>query len=96
MTTQEKIEDYNFYNELKKLKSILTDLNAGTLVPSEDVLALGTTTPITAVPASFADEAAVRTYLISAIPIVETRLDNIEAKLDELITKLKEAGIIKA
>lgn len=95
MTTEQKIETLNWFNQINNLKSILTDLNASTLTPSEDVSELGTTTAITAVPASFADEAAVRTYLISAIPIIETRLDNIETKLDELITKLKEAGIIK-
>ena len=63
-------------------------------IPQTNVALLGTTTNVTSVPGSFADVAAVKTYLDLAVPIIESRLDNIEAKLDGLITKLIAAKII--
>jgi hypothetical protein len=49
---------------------------------------------ITEVPGSFADEAAVQTYLALAVPIIETRLDNIETKINALLAKLRLAGAL--
>ena len=65
-------------------------------VPGATIAALGTTTNITAVPGSFADAAAVQTYLAGAnvIPNIETRLDNLESKVDAVIAALKTAGVI--
>ncbi len=60
------------------------------------VAALASTTNITAVPGSFADAAAVQTYLAGAnvIPNIETRLDNLEAKVNAILTSLKNANLM--
>lgn len=57
---------------------------------------IAATTDITAVPGSFADLAAVRTYLAGAnvVPNIETRLDNLEAKVNALLAKLRLAGAL--
>jgi hypothetical protein len=57
---------------------------------------LGATTNITAVPGEFADLAAVQTYLAGAnvVPNIETRLDNLEARLNAALTALKNAGLM--
>lgn len=49
---------------------------------------------LTAVPGAFADEAAVKAYLDLIVPAIETRLDDIEAKVNEIITKFEGAGLI--
>lgn len=59
-----------------------------------DVTNLATSTNITAVPGSLADVADVQTYLATAVPIIETRLDNIESKVNSLLTSLRNAGLI--
>ena len=58
------------------------------------VAALGTTTNLTAVPGSFADLAAVRTYLVTHVAEVEARLDAVEAKVDAVIAALKAANLM--
>lgn len=67
---------YFFRNYVEKIKRQLSKL--------------GATTDLTSVPASFADLAAVKTYLDTLIPEVEGRLDALEAKVDEVIQKLQE------
>lgn len=54
------------------------------------------TDDITTVPGSFADEAAVQTYLAAAVPIIESRLDTIEAKINAMLAKLRLAGVLAA
>lgn len=56
------------------------------------VAALAVSTNITAVPASFADATAAHDYLALAIPIIETRLDNLETKVNAILTSIKAAG----
>lgn len=58
------------------------------------VTALGTTTNLSAISATYADLAAARTSVNTLKGEVETRLDNIEAKLDEVIAALKTAGLM--
>jgi len=58
------------------------------------VAAHGSTANLTAVPGTFADEAAVQTYLLMLRGEIETRLDAIEAKQDAILTSLKNAGIM--
>lgn len=58
------------------------------------VAALGASTDITAVPGAFADEAAIQTYLATAVPIIETRLDNLESKINAILTSIKNAGLM--
>lgn len=55
---------------------------------------IAASTNITAVPGSFADLAAVQTYLAAAIPIAEARLDTIETKINALLAKLRLAGVL--
>jgi predicted RecA/RadA family phage recombinase len=64
-----------------------------TITQAANVAALGTTTNLTAVPVSFADEAAVQTYLVTLRSETEARLDAIEAKVDAEIAALKAAGL---
>jgi hypothetical protein len=61
-----------------------------------DITNLAASTDITAVPASFADLAAVRTYLAGAnvVPNVEARLDALETKVNAMLTALRSAGIL--
>jgi hypothetical protein len=78
---------------------LLRDVNFSSPSPvaqAATIAALGTTTSLTAVPGSFADLAAVQTYLADAnvIPMIETRLDNIEGKVDALIAAVKTAGLV--
>lgn len=70
----------------------------GTITPAAVEAAIGATTDITAVPGSFADLAAVRTYLNGAnmVANIETRLDNLEAKSNAILAKLKTAGVISS
>jgi predicted RecA/RadA family phage recombinase len=48
---------------------------------------------LTEVPGSFADEAAVRTYLLTLVPEVETRLDAIETAFLAKLAADEEAGL---
>ncbi len=81
-------------------REIVTSINLGVAfaVPATNVAAIGTTTNITAVPGSFADAAAVQTYLAGAnmVPRIESRLDVIEAKVDAVIAALIAAGLMAA
>lgn len=77
---------------------------------SANVTAIGSTTNITSVPGSFADAAAVQSYLAgaNAVPLIESRLDVIEGKtdaqstaitlvagkVDAVISALKVAGLM--
>ncbi len=60
-----------------------------TAVPAQfgAATAIGVTTNITAVPGSFADAAAVQAYLAGAnvVPLIESRLDAVEAQGDALV-----------
>lgn len=49
---------------------------------------------LTAVPGSFADEAAVKSYLDTHVPEVEDRLDAIDTALGDILTNLKAAGLM--
>lgn len=69
--------------------------NETKMTPAAVVAALGATSNLTAVPGSFADVAAVRTYLITLQAEIETRLDNSEAKIDAIIAALKTAKLMK-
>ena len=58
------------------------------------VQALGTTTNLTAIAASYADLAAARTSVNTLKGEVEARLDAIEAKVDAVIAALKAANLM--
>lgn len=62
-----------------------------TAYPKTALADLAATTNITAVPGSFADLAAVQSYLAGAnvIPNIESRLDGAEAKINALLAKLR-------
>jgi hypothetical protein len=73
-------------------------------IPTEavaDIAAYVAGTNLTAVPGSFADEAAVQTYLVTLRAEIETRLDALDAETAEHITTvnallavLRTAGIV--
>lgn len=58
------------------------------------VAALGTTTNLTAIAGVFADLAAARTAVNTLATETEARLDAIEAKVDSILTSLKNAGLM--
>lgn len=64
--------------------------------PATAVSSIATTTNITAVPGSFADLAAVQSYLAgaNAIPNIETRLDNLESTVNTILARLRTLGLI--
>mgnify|MGYP000852727548 CR=1 FL=1 len=95
-TVQELISDLNFFDLVKKIKTLFTKINIDKLSASqaENVATLGTTTNLTAISATYADLPAARTSVNTLKTEVEARLDTIEAKVDELNTKLQDAGII--
>lgn len=76
-------------------KAMATELEvAATVGPAAQatvVAALGTTTNLSAIAASYADEAAARTSVNTLKGEVEARLDAIEAKVDETLAALKVA-----
>ena len=69
-------------------------VDAGSNAQAESVAVLGTTTNLSAISASYADLAAARTSVNTLKGEVEARLDAIEAKVDAVITALKNAGIM--
>ena len=70
---------FNTAEDQKLLADLLTEL-----IGIGDVTDISGT-DLTAVPGTFADLAAVQTYLNTLVPEIETRLDNIEAKLNEIV-----------
>lgn len=58
------------------------------------IAALGTTTDLTAIAATFSDLAAARTAVNTLKTETETRLDTIEAKVDAILAALKAAGLM--
>lgn len=92
LTLQQKIDRITFYNLPNKLEDILTEIN-DKITPTdeqlEDVAVIGTTTNLTAVPASFASEVEVQTYLVTLRANVEARLDAVESKIDAILNALK-------
>lgn len=65
-----------------------------TFTQAATVAAIGATSNLTAVPGSFADLAAVQTYLVTLRSEAEARLDAIETKVDALLAALKTAGLV--
>ncbi len=82
---------------------IATALNASVASPAaviaaigaSTIAAIGATTNLTAVPGSFADAAAVQAYLagVAAWPLIESRLDAIEAKTDVLVSNVNALNL---
>lgn len=90
-TKFKKGDDESTFSELPWVNATATAMNK-----AATVAALAASTNITAVPASFADLAAVQTYLAGAnvVPNIETRLDNLEAKVNAILTSIKAAGLM--
>ena len=79
-------------NEFDDLKPIMEQ----NMIPAQKVIALGTTTDLTAIGATFADLAAARTAVNTLKTDAEARLDAIEAKVDLLIAHLIASGVMLA
>lgn len=99
----EELKEIRWYNQLKNindnfdlLEEAVNSLENGELSPAPAVANLAATTNITAVPATFADEAAIRTYLAgtNVIPNIEVRLDNLESKVNAILAALRTSGVI--
>lgn len=91
------IKDYNaqtdsFNQDMKKY----IDESDGAFTQGAAVADLAASTNIDAVPGSFADLAAVQTYLAGAnvVPNIEARLDALEAKMNALLTSIRAGGFI--
>jgi hypothetical protein len=64
--------------------------------PAANVSAMGSTTNLSAIAASYADLAAARTSVNTLKGETEARLDAIEAKVDEVIAALIAAGMMSS
>jgi len=91
------VKDYNaqtdsFNTDIKKY----IDNSYGAFTQGVAVANLGASTNIPAVPGSFADLAAVQSYLADAnmVPNIEARLDALEAKINALLTSIRAGGFI--
>ena len=76
------------------LTKTVEKLKSSTLQPAETVAVIPASTNLPTVGATFADLAAARTAVEAQRAGAEPRLDALETKVNEIITKLKTAGII--
>ena len=76
------------------LTETVEKLKSSTLQPAETVAVIPTSTNLPTVAGTFADLAAARTAVEAQRAGAEPRLDALETKVNEIITKLKAAGII--
>ena len=76
------------------LTETVEKLKSSTLQPAETVAVIPASTNLQTVAGTFADLAAARTAVEAQRAGAEPRLDAIETKVNEIITKLKAAGII--
>jgi hypothetical protein len=76
------------------LNKTVEKLKSSTLQPAETVAVIPASTNLPTVAGTFADLAAARTAVEAQRAGAEPRLDALETKVNEIITKLKTAGII--
>ena len=76
------------------LTKTVEKLKSSTLQPAETVAVIPASTNLPTVAGTFADLATVRTAVEAQRAGAEPRLDALETKVNEIITKLKTAGII--
>ena len=76
------------------LNKTVEKLKSSTLQPAETVAVIPASTNLPTVAGTFADLAAARTAVEAQRAGAEPRLDALETKVNEIITKLKAAGII--
>ena len=76
------------------LTETVEKLKNSTLQPAEAVAVIPASTNLPTVAGTFADLAAARTAVEAQRAGAEPRLDALETKVNEIITKLKTAGII--
>ena len=76
------------------LTETVEKLKSSTLQPAETVAVIPASTNLPTVAGTFADLAAARTAGQAQRAGAEPRLDALETKVNEIITKLKTAGII--
>ena len=76
------------------LTKTVEKLKSSTLQPAETVAVIPASSNLPTVAGTFADLAAARTAVEAQRAGAEPRLDALETKVNEIITKLKTAGII--
>ena len=76
------------------LTETVEKLKSSTLQQAETVAVIPASTNLPTVAGTFADLAAARTAVEAQRAGAEPRLDALETKVNEIITKLKTAGII--
>ena len=76
------------------LNKTVEKLKSSTLQPAETVAVIPASTNLPTVAGTFADLAAARTAVEAQRAGAEPRLDALETKVNEIITKLKTAGTI--
>lgn len=76
------------------LTETVEKLKSSALQPAETVAVIPASTNLPTVAGTFADLAAARTAVEAQRAGAEPRLDALETKVNEIITKLKTAGII--
>lgn len=71
---------------------LISAIEASVASPAAVVSAMGSTTNLSAISASYADLAAARTSVNTLKGEAEARLDAIEAKIDEMLASFKASG----
>lgn len=102
MENLKKVTWYNLpvvaNDNFEKVENAIDVLEASAVIePQANVANIGTTNNITAVPGSFADLASVQSYLAGAnmVPNIQTRLSNLETKINSILVALRAAGILE-
>lgn len=99
----ENLKKVTWFNQIailndnfEALEEAVNDIEGGVVTPQSNITNIATTTNITTVPASFADTSAVQSYLAGAnvIPNIQTRLSNLEGKVNNILVALRAAGIL--
>lgn len=89
---------YSAFAQAGDLSDYLTaeDIAGLTANPEQDAIDLfGSVEDLPEVPASFADEAAVKTYLDSLVTALDARLHGFETKIDAILTALIASAILE-
>lgn len=95
MTTKDDLEAHiSDPLEFCRLLAQKIDALGAEVTPASALADIPSPTALTAVPGSFADLAAVRTYLNTLVPIISTRLGDIETKVNATLAKLRSAGVL--
>lgn len=76
------------------IEKAIEEIEVTQVEPAAAVTTFSGVANLPAVPGTFADVAAVKTYMDTLVPAIENRLDAIESKINSLITGFRASGAI--